>query len=578
MMYNNEQKFQTGDVVKISGSNVKTRNGLYFVEHSPGDPSWGGSSYCLRKIGKSGKISTAKYATEFWPLPAHEGGEIAPADVSSLGDIIRHFREKSAEAAKRAEGYESRGFSERDISITRAISEHAAAVAARLESLQTDEQRAANATEDKKREQDAQTIRIYWNGIKAPGAEKMTKCFYSIDNGSENAVTIYADDGRLPRDLFRVENDTDLYADYFDDDRTTVTPKHPLYKYIRAAAIKADLRHREKQLERLEKAIRSGDTFCLEGRKAEAKSHREKIAQYRAELENLPNGQPTSEDMDAVREMRLSEESARIAAEHEKQLAEREKALNERLEGRRYIEAVAAQYPADFCTPRVVIQWSEHPAFYDYNDGTLTLSVRAADEIFRHFDEQRAQRNREEGRGGYDKTAFIIFYSVGPKGRDSRTYEGRYDLGDDDGGIIEHIRKFGAYYADHPNQAYSAEDAAEILKLADILERSAYPERFAEVVDVQPAPWLEAAAKKWKSKRAPEVEAEEIPDDPVKAWQDIEDITEMFTDEQLEAAVFAVDPKDKDGMDIARFFLQKLAIRDEKKALDVFRRWKNGAA
>lgn len=269
----------------------------------------------------------------------------------------------------------------------------------------------------------------------------------------------------------------------------------------------------------------------------------------------------------------LAEESARIAAEHEKQLAEREKALNERLEGRRYIEAVAAQYPADFCTPRVVIQWSEHPAFYDYDDGTLTLSVRAADEILRHFDEQRAQKNREDGCGGYDKTAFKIFFV---ENGEEKTYEGRYDIGDDDGGIIEHIRKFGAYYADHPNQAYSAGDAAEILKLADILERSAYPERFAEIVEVRPAPWLEAAAEKWKSKSTPKFEAEEIQEAPLSI-RDMKDMVEMLTDEQIEAAVFTVDPKDKERRDVARFFLQALSIRDERKALDVFRRWANGA-
>ena len=48
---------------------------------------------------------------------------------------------------------------------------------------------------------------------------------------------------------------------------------------------------------------------------------------------------------------------------------------------------------------------------------------------------------------------------------------------------------------------------------------------------------------------------------------------EMLTDEQLEAAVFSIDPNDAQKADIARFFLQELAKRDKSRAVEILRRW-----
>ena len=89
---------------------------------------------------------------------------------------------------------------------------------------------------------------------------------------------------------------------------------------------------------------------------------------------------------------------------------------------------------------------------------------------------------------------------------------------------------------------------------------------------------LAAAERRIENAERPqEIQAEQA-DDPARDLQDLEDITELFTDEQLEAAVFAVDPNSEDGMEIAGFFLKKLANRDEQKAFELFRRWKSGAA
>lgn len=72
-------------------------------------------------------------------------------------------------------------------------------------------------------------ITFHYNGIKVDG--KLVRCYYSLrDTGS---VRISARDyKRLPAELFSVENNTDFYTDYFDNDRTVVTNAHPLFKYV----------------------------------------------------------------------------------------------------------------------------------------------------------------------------------------------------------------------------------------------------------------------------------------------------------------------------------------------------------
>lgn len=70
MLDKNGVEIKSGDIVEITGAFFKNDNGLYFVESSPGDPSWSGTDNCLKKISKAGKISTAKYNICFWPITA----------------------------------------------------------------------------------------------------------------------------------------------------------------------------------------------------------------------------------------------------------------------------------------------------------------------------------------------------------------------------------------------------------------------------------------------------------------------------------------------------------------------------
>lgn len=64
----NNRTMKTGDVVEITGAYFKNDNGLYFVEHTPGDPNWSGRDHCLRRIKRNGELSTAKDNLCFWPI------------------------------------------------------------------------------------------------------------------------------------------------------------------------------------------------------------------------------------------------------------------------------------------------------------------------------------------------------------------------------------------------------------------------------------------------------------------------------------------------------------------------------
>ena len=67
----NNRTMKTGDVVEITGAYFKNDNGLYFVEHTPGDSNWSGRDHCLRRIKRNGELSTAKDNICFWPISAY---------------------------------------------------------------------------------------------------------------------------------------------------------------------------------------------------------------------------------------------------------------------------------------------------------------------------------------------------------------------------------------------------------------------------------------------------------------------------------------------------------------------------
>lgn len=335
------------------------------------------------------------------------------------------------------------------------------------------------------------TIKIYYNGIKIDGG-KLIKCYYSINNNRNypESVSISAcnyDD--LPRDLLPVTNDTDIYTDYFEHDRAAITPEHPLYKYFRYAAIKAELKDTKRAIERYEKKLASPERW--RGDHEYIKNDLAKKRAKMAELERATDpGQPTAADLAEIDRRRQEAENKRREEEHKKELEERERVLQEQHDGKIYIDRIAAEHPIKDGEPVVNIPFSENPAFYSFMiedqkmitlhpDGTETatilqkmprcvLSVTAADIVLNHFDKIEAAKD-----GGYYKTDFVITWTDedGEQGQ----YKGRYDLGDNDGGLIEHIRSLGEWYLIHDHFGHIKETPDET---NDTVEFAAYLEQF----------------------------------------------------------------------------------------------------
>lgn len=400
------------------------------------------------------------------------------------------------------------------------------------------------------------SIRFYWNGIRINGEKSLIKCSYSLDNHSEHkeCVSIYAHSygAALPRDLFEVCNESDSYTDYFDTDHAVLTPEHPLYKYARYAAAKAEMRHLPRHIKYLEESY----SYYPESRKVEIEAKKARLAEYEA-MEDP--GQPTASDLEAIYVMRLEAENARKAAEHEAELKAREAMLARQNAGRHYIKDIAKKYPIREGEPVVTIKWSEHPAFCSWDDGELKLSVQAAEIILSHFDKEV----HEDQESGYYKTSFRIAYQD-ENGEDS-TYEGRYDLGDNDGGMIEHIRAFGRFYLEkgqfgngHPTEK-DRELGKEIVAFADMLER--YTER-GKVVHIALAPWVEKVIKAKEQAKQKEIAF-------------VMGVIKQMSDDDLTEAVMSISPADKEREPVVEFFIQQLALRNVSKAMEVYQAWKN---
>ena len=518
----NGREIRTGDIVTVSGAYFKTSNGLFYVSNLDTERSlW------LHRVKKNGEICVSSASsTQSWPLTGYcsdarknrearlhnaEHARIEITDGVNPYHVAAEFRKKEQEARDRAENQRRmHGDSDyaREIEQT---AEQCAAVAARLEA-------AAQPVQEK--EPDI-GIKFYWNGIKVDGG-RLIPCYYSLD---ENSISISAKDYKnLPRQYFAVENNSDIYTDYFDSDRTTLTPEHPLYRFARYAALKN---------------LMNGKTW-----------HKPTDAQ-KNEWEHMRDpGQPTAADLAAVEALKTAKESARRAAEHAAELAAREERLRKISEGRHFIEQTAALHPVTDGEPTVEIGFSESPYHNSISQGLNNVfSVAAAEIILKHYDDAYPAHS------GYDKTDFVVRYTDQETG-EQNTYEGRYDIGDHDGGLIEHIRAFGR------STLHDEKERSEILALADWLEQFT---EHGRVVNVELAPGVTdfIAYRKRKQER----DRAEV--------QEIFDTIAMLTDAQLEAAVFCVDPNDPDKADVARLFLQELAQRDKQKAFDVFRRWKS---
>lgn len=524
MLDKNGTEIRMGDIVRVSGGYFKTSNGTFYVSNSDTERTlW------LHRLKKNGEICLpGASSTQNWPLTSYcsdrtknalakkhnkEHAQIEVVNDVNTWHVAEHFWEEAKKMRKAAEDIRLRNDGRGDADACEAHANEYAAVAERLSD-------GATAPQEKRPEHG---VKFYWNGIKVDGG-RLIPCYFWLD---ENRVMISAKDYKdLPREYFPVENNSDSYTDYFESDHATLTPEHPLYKFARFVALKGI---------------------------ANGKSYRKMTDEQAAEWGRMKDpGQPTAADIQAVEDMKLAAENARKAKERAEELERREQALKARAEGQHYIESVMEQHPIEDGAPVVTIRWSEHPAFYHWHDGELKMSIAAAEIILKHFDEQVHAKNC-----GYDKTSFLIRWNDEATGEENE-YEGRYDLGDNDGGLIEHIRLFGRYQQEHGG-------GDETMKVADYFERFTEGGRI-EQIDLAPGvlDFLEIRRKKQ------EEEAKEKMDE-------IRAMVQMLTDEQLIACIFKVDPKDAGKLDIARFFMQELYRRDEGKAVQVWTKWMTGA-
>jgi len=98
-----------------------------------------------------------------------------------------------------------------------------------------------------------------------------------------------------------------------------------------------------------------------------------------------------------------------------------------------------------FFEPVVIVNWSEHP---ELTDG-MEMPLSVANELFRKLDlKQNTERNNPDLQvGWYKKTSFSIKSVINGE---EHTYEGRQDLGDGEGSLLNHIKNhFGGLSTDN---------------------------------------------------------------------------------------------------------------------------------
>lgn len=116
-----------GDIVEISNAYFNNDCGFWFVEQDGTNESYTGRGLTLRKIGKTGKISTAKYNIAFWPLSActndreknaaarEHNAQNATIEIVkhiSTAAVIDYIRDQIKEIDEAIKHYTMRGYAE----------------------------------------------------------------------------------------------------------------------------------------------------------------------------------------------------------------------------------------------------------------------------------------------------------------------------------------------------------------------------------------------------------------------------------------------------------------------------------
>lgn len=316
-------------------------------------------------------------------------------------------------------------------------------------------------------------IKIFWNGVKLNGElQKMNLSFDKIDD----KIFFYCDySAEMPKECgVVVENNSDSQTDYFEKDHGSIAPEHPLYKFFRHAAIVARVRLCKAEIRQFERwAKKWHNDYSTE------------IERWSKELEKFENlekesnpGQPTAEDFANVEnytaEKKAQAEAARKAKEEEEDKARMMARQNTIAKVNATVEKATKSNPIVEGKPFVVIPFSEMWGLPNMNGEKLTLSVKAADEILGELDTWQHEIREKGFYGWYHKTDFDIYYK--DENGDEGHYNGRYDIGDGEGGLLNHIRNFGEWHRTHEEFGKVRENPPktnEILDFVKMLENAA---------------------------------------------------------------------------------------------------------
>lgn len=292
------------------------------------------------------------------------------------------------------------------------------------------------------------SIKVFYNGFKVNGEKELIKASFSIEkdsSGHEYAYIYARDYDNLPRGFFEVVNETDSMTDYFDTDHAKIDSGHPLFKYIKYNALKSDYMYYKRLLKNWK------ENYYHHFTKEE---YEHKVSEFEA-LEDV--GHPTEEDIRAIDEMWERRRIAKEEAERKEEEAREANAFIEELETEVAVHGISDMYPIVNGEPTVKIEWSERNGI---EDGSV-WSLKAANRIFEILD----TRQHENEHGGYEKTKFLIeYFHNGEK----RTYEGRYDIGDGEGELLNHIYNFGEWYRTHDQFGHELQQPLETNEVLEI--------------------------------------------------------------------------------------------------------------
>lgn len=258
-----------------------------------------------------------------------------------------------------------------------------------------------------------ETIRFFYNGIKINGSKELTKIrVYESEDGIH---IVY--DWRWHDILDAVKEIAECnYTQprFWGDDGNysiIIRKENPIYNCFKYMSLAIKLREAK-----------------------QSKRSSEQIAEIENEMKQYPNTATedivcaaktyvigVNNEIERQAELERQAEEAELRNEFEKECAKKE-----------VIKHWMNRFPVNTSKMFVRICWSEHPAFYDWDDDELTLSVKAAELIFTELD------TKPSG-GGYYKTKFEIIVNG------ESVYSGRYDLGDEEHGLFNHIRSFADY-------------------------------------------------------------------------------------------------------------------------------------